>query len=342
MADMNKPLLEVKNLKTFFKTRNGIVKAVNDVSYSIYPGKTLGIVGESGSGKSVSAMSVLRLLDANGYIAGGTVTFDGQDLSKVTTEQMYHIRGNRISVIFQEPMTSLNPVFSVKKQLSEPFIIHQGMSKKEAAAKCIEMLKAVQIPNPEAVAKQYPHQLSGGMRQRVMIAMALACKPDILIADEPTTALDVTIQAQILRLMNDLQKENGTAIMFITHDLGVINEMADDVVVMYCGQVVEQAPARVIFTNCEKSHPYTEGLMYSIPRLNDDRKKLDPIPGAVPHPLDLPKGCKFAPRCKYCTQKCIDAEPELKQVAEGQYVRCFDPDKEERRSAEHGKIVVHY
>ena len=342
MADMNKPLLEVKNLKTFFKTRNGIVKAVNDVSYSIYPGKTLGIVGESGSGKSVSAMSVLRLLDANGYIAGGTVTFDGQDLSKVTTEQMYHIRGNRISVIFQEPMTSLNPVFSVKKQLSEPFIIHQGMSKKEAAAKCIEMLKAVQIPNPEAVAKQYPHQLSGGMRQRVMIAMALACKPDILIADEPTTALDVTIQAQILRLMNDLQKENGTAIMFITHDLGVINEMADDVVVMYCGQVVEQAPARVIFTNCEKSHPYTEGLMYSIPRLNDDRKKLDPIPGAVPHPMDLPKGCKFAPRCKYCTQKCIDAEPELKQVAEGQYVRCFYPDKEERRSAEHGKIVVHY
>ena len=342
MADMNKPLLEVKNLKTFFKTRNGIVKAVNDVSYSIYPGKTLGIVGESGSGKSVSAMSVLRLLDANGYIAGGTVTFDGQDLSKVTTEQMYHIRGNRISVIFQEPMTSLNPVFSVKKQLSEPFIIHQGMSKKEAAAKCIEMLKAVQIPNPEAVAKQYPHQLSGGMRQRVMIAMALACKPDILIADEPTTALDVTIPAQILRLMNDLQKENGTAIMFITHDLGVINEMADDVVVMYCGQVVEQAPARVIFTNCEKSHPYTEGLMYSIPRLNDDRKKLDPIPGAVPHPLDLPKGCKFAPRCKYCTQKCIDAEPELKQVAEGQYVRCFYPDKEERRSAEHGKIVVHY
>ena len=342
MADMNKPLLEVKNLKTFFKTRNGIVKAVNDVSYSIYPGKTLGIVGESGSGKSVSAMSVLRLLDANGYIAGGTVTFDGQDLSKVTTEQMYHIRGNRISVIFQEPMTSLNPVFSVKKQLSEPFIIHQGMSKKEAAAKCIEMLKAVQIPNPEAVAKQYPHQLSGGMRQRVMIAMALACKPDILIADEPTTALDVTIQAQILRLMNDLQKENGTAIMFITHDLGVINEMADDVVVMYCGQVVEQAPARVIFTNCEKSHPYTEGLMYCIPRLNDDRKKLDPIPGAVPHPLDLPKGCKFAPRCKYCTQKCIDAEPELKQVAEGQYVRCFYPDKEERRSAEHGKIVVHY
>ena len=333
MADMNKPLLEVKNLKTFFKTRNGIVKAVNDVSYSIYPGKTLGIVGESGSGKSVSAMSVLRLLDANGYIAGGTVTFDGQDLSKVTTEQMYHIRGNRISVIFQEPMTSLNPVFSVKKQLSEPFIIHQGMSKKEAAAKCIEMLKAVQIPNPEAVAKQYPHQLSGGMRQRVMIAMALACKPDILIADEPTTALDVTIQAQILRLMNDLQKENGTAIMFITHDLGVINEMADDVVVMYCGQVVEMAPAKTLFTDCEFSHPYTEGLMVSIPRLDTPAGvRLESIPGSVPHPLNLPKGCKFAPRCKYCQQRCLEEEPELVNVTEEQQVRCFYPRKEERRA----------
>ena len=337
---MSKPLLEVKNLRTFFKTRNGIVKAVNDVSYSIYPGRTLGIVGESGSGKSVSAMSVLRLLDANGYIAGGTVTFDGQDLAKVSTQKMCHIRGNRISVIFQEPMTSLNPVFTIKRQLSEPFMIHQNMSKKEAAAKCIEMLRAVQIPNPEAVARQYPHQLSGGMRQRVMIAMALACKPDILIADEPTTALDVTIQAQILRLMNELQKENGTAIMFITHDLGVINEMADDVVVMYCGQVVEQAPARAIFTDCKQSHPYTEGLMFSIPRLNDNREKLDPIPGTVPHPLDLPKGCKFAPRCKYCTQKCIDQEPELVQVAEEQWIRCFYPDKEERRSESHGKITV--
>lgn len=339
---MSKPLLEVKNLRTFFKTRNGIVKAVNDVSYSIYPGRTLGIVGESGSGKSVSAMSVLRLLDANGYIAGGTVTFDGQNLAEVSTQKMCNIRGNRISVIFQEPMTSLNPVFSIRRQLSEPFMIHQHMSKKEAAKKCIEMLRAVQIPNPEAVARQYPHQLSGGMRQRVMIAMALACKPDILIADEPTTALDVTIQAQILRLMNQLQKENGTAIMFITHDLGVINEMADDVVVMYCGQVVEQAPARTIFADCVQSHPYTEGLMLSIPRLNDERTKLDPIPGTVPHPLDLPKGCKFAPRCKYCTQKCIDQEPELVQVAEEQWIRCFYPEKAERRSEEHGKITVNH
>ncbi len=334
------PLLEVKNLHTFFKTRNGIVKAVNDVSYTIERGKTLGIVGESGSGKSVSAMSVLRLLDANGYIAGGEVLFDGKNLADLSTEEMYQIRGNKISVIFQEPMTSLNPVFTVERQLSEPFMIHQNMNKKQAAEKCIEMLRAVQIPNPEAVAKQYPHQLSGGMRQRVMIAMALACKPDILIADEPTTALDVTIQAQILKLMNDLQRENGTAIMFITHDLGVINEMADDVVVMYCGQVVEQAPAKIIFADCEQSHPYTEGLMFSIPRLNDDRKKLDPIPGVVPHPLDLPKGCKFAPRCKYCTKKCLEEEPELKKVAENQYVRCFYADKKERRSAEHEQITV--
>ncbi len=333
-------LLEVKNLHTFFKTRNGTVKAVNDVSYSIERGRTLGIVGESGSGKSVSAMSILRLLDANGYIAEGEVLFDGEDLVNLPMQDMYHIRGNRISVIFQEPMTSLNPVFSVKKQLSEPFIIHQGMSKKQAEEKCIEMLRAVQIPNPEAVARQYPHQLSGGMRQRVMIAMALACKPDILIADEPTTALDVTIQAQILRLMNQLQKENGTAIMFITHDLGVINEMADDVVVMYCGQVVEQAPAKLIFADCEQSHPYTEGLMYSIPRLNDERTKLDPIPGVVPHPLDLPKGCKFAPRCKYCTQKCLEEEPALTKVADNQYVRCFYPEKAERRSAEHAEITV--
>lgn len=338
----NELILSVRDLNIKFNLRGKILHAIRGIDLDVYHGEVLAIVGESGSGKSVSAMSILRLLDANGYIAGGTVKFEGKDLSKFSTQQMYHIRGNRISVIFQEPMTSLNPVFTVKRQLSEPFMIHQNMSKKEAAEKCIEMLRAVQIPNPEVVARQYPHQLSGGMRQRVMIAMALACKPDILIADEPTTALDVTIQAQILRLMNDLQRENGTAIMFITHDLGVINEMADDVVVMYCGQVVEQAPARVIFTDCKKSHPYTEGLMYSIPRLNDDRKKLDPIPGVVPHPLDLPKGCKFAPRCKYCTRRCIEEEPPLAKVADNQLVRCFYPDKEERRSAAHAEITVDY
>ena len=287
-------------------------------------------------------MSILRLLDGNGYIDSGEVIFEGQDLTKLKIDELYKIRGDKISVIFQEPMTSLNPVFTVKKQIAEPFIIHRGMKKKQAEQEVIKMLEAVQIPNPEAVANQYPHQLSGGMRQRVMIAMALACRPKILIADEPTTALDVTIQAQILRLMNDLQRENGTSIIFITHDLGVINEMADDVVVMYCGQVVEQSSARVIFTNCKYSHPYTEGLMYSIPRLEDTTKRLEPIPGAVPHPLALPKGCKFAPRCKYCTQRCIDEEPPLKEIVSGQFIRCFYPEKEERKSAEHKEKVVVY
>ena len=333
-------LLEVKNLHTYFKTRKGIVKAVNDVSYSLEPGRTIGIVGESGSGKSVSAMSILQLLDGNGYIAEGKILFEGRDLTKLSQQEMYEIRGNKISVIFQEPMTSLNPVFTVKRQLSEPFIIHQKLNKKQAEKKALEMLYAVQIPNPETVLLQYPHQLSGGMRQRVMIAMALACKPRILIADEPTTALDVTIQAQILRLMNDLQRDNGTAIIFITHDLGVINEMADDVVVMYCGQVVEQTSAKVIFTDCPTSHPYTEGLMHSIPRLDSVGARLKPIPGTVPHPLALPKGCKFAPRCKYATQRCLEQEPALREVTPGQKIRCFYPEKEVRCSEEHRNALV--
>ena len=398
-------LIEIKNLHTYFKTKKGIVKAVNDVSYSLEPDKTIGIVGESGSGKSISAMSILRLLDSNGYIESGEIIFDGKDLTQLSIEEMYEVRGNAISVIFQEPMTSLNPVFNVKKQLAEPFKVHQqaeqaeyeqrvdgeykekklninakydqmvcdveasvpeGTDRKAKVAevnkqrkeelkvaakeykkiknfidvKVIEMLKAVQIPNPETVARQYPHQLSGGMRQRVMIAMALACKPKILIADEPTTALDVTIQAQILKLMNDLQKTNGTSIIFITHDLGVINEMADDVVVMYCGQVVEQSSAKVIFSDCKVSHPYTEGLMNSIPRLTKEHQKLEPIPGVVPHPLALPKGCKFAPRCKYATEKCMNEEPKLVEVVPGQKIRCFYPNKEERRSEQHKKIVI--
>ncbi len=336
------PLLEVKNLRTFFKTKKGIVKAVNDVSYSLEEGKTIGIVGESGSGKSVSAMSILQLLDDNGYIDSGEIIFEGKELTKLSREEMYHIRGNAISVIFQEPMTSLNPVFTVDRQLSEPFIIHQGMNKKQAHEQALKMLYDVQIPNPEAVIRQYPHQLSGGMRQRVMIAMALACRPKILIADEPTTALDVTIQAQILRLMNDLQREKGTSIIFITHDLGVINEMADDVAVMYCGQVVEKASARVIFSEGAVSHPYTEGLMMSIPRLNAIDEKIEPIPGVVPHPLALPKGCKFAPRCKYATQRCLEEEPVLEDLGNDQLIRCFYPDKEVRRSAEHQKITVNH
>ena len=326
-------LLELNHLHTFFTTKRGIVKAVNDVSYSVEAGKTLGVVGESGSGKSVSAMSILQLLDGNGYIDSGSIMFDGRDMTKLSKSEMEKVRGNDISVIFQEPMTSLNPVFTIEKQVSEPFIIHQGMNRKQAAAKVIDMLRDVKIPNPETVAKQYPHQLSGGMRQRVMIAMALACRPKLLIADEPTTALDVTIQAQILKLMNELKEEHGTSILFITHDLGVIAQMADDVAVMYCGQVVEKAPARTIFTVSEFSHPYTEGLMVSIPRLDTPTNvRLDAIPGAVPHPLDLPKGCKFAPRCKYCQQRCLEEEPELTEVVPGQQVRCFYARKEERHA----------
>lgn len=325
-------LLEIKNLKTYFTTKRGIVKAVNDASYSVEPGRTLGIVGESGSGKSVSAMSVLHLLDGNGYIAQGQIIFEGRDITNLSMNELYKIRGNSISMIFQEPMTSLNPVFTVERQLSEPFTIHQKMSKDQARKMALKMLTDVKIPAPDVVLKQYPHQLSGGMRQRVMIAMALACKPKLLIADEPTTALDVTIQAQILRLMNDLKKERGTSILFITHDLGVINQMADDVAVMYCGQVVEKAPVRVIFDKKTKySHPYTEGLMLSIPRLDTPAgAKLEVIPGAVPHPLDLPKGCKFAPRCKYATDKCREEEPALLSVSDNQQIRCFYPQKEER------------
>ena len=327
-------LLEVDDLHTFFKTKKGIVKAVNGVSYRVEPGKTLGIVGESGSGKSVSAMSILKLLDGNGYIDSGTITFKGRNLAECTINDMYQIRGNEISVIFQEPMTSLNPVYTIEKQLNEVYLTHQKITKKEASEKSLEMLKAVKIPNPESVMKQFPHQLSGGMRQRVMIAMALACEPSLLIADEPTTALDVTIQAQILKLMNELKKEKGTSILFITHDLGVINQMADDVAVMYCGQVVEMCKARTIFakeTTC--SHPYTEGLMTSIPRLDTPvGARLEAIPGAVPHPLNLPKGCKFAPRCKYATEKCMNEEPKLELAEDNHLIRCFYPDKEARHA----------
>ena len=322
-------LLEINNLHTYFKTKRGTVKAVNGVSYSVEPGKTLGIVGESGSGKSVSAMSIIKLLDKNGYIADGEVIFDGRDLVDVPIRDMTKIRGNDISVIFQEPMTSLNPVFSVERQVSEPFIIHQGMTEEEAADKVVEMLSLVKIPNPESVAKQYPYQLSGGMRQRVMIAMALACVPKLLIADEPTTALDVTIQAQILKLMNELKANINTAILFITHDLGVINQMADDVAVMYCGQVVEKADVKTIFDpKTIYSHPYTEGLLVSIPRLDTPPGvRLEAIPGAVPHPLKLPVGCKFAPRCKYATDRCHVEKPEPVQVAKEHEILCFYPKK---------------
>lgn len=321
-------LLEIKNLHTYFKTKRGLIKAANGVNLKVEAGKTLGIVGESGSGKSVSAMSILRLFEHNQKIYEGEIWFDGELISELPDADLRKIRGNEISVIFQEPMTSLNPVLTVTRQISEVLMLHQHMDKKQAHERTIQLLKDVGISNPDKIANAYSFQLSGGMSQRVMIAMALACRPKLLIADEPTTALDVTIQAQILKLMNELKSELGTSIIFVTHDLGVINEMADDVAVMYSGQVVESASAKLIFSGEAKySHPYTEGLMNSIPRLSDEKgKKLEVIPGTVPHPLDLPIGCKFAPRCKYATEKCHAEEPEFLEVETDHSIRCFYPE----------------
>ena len=326
-------LLEIKNLHTYFETRRGLIKAVNDVSFTVDAGKTLGLVGESGSGKSQTAMSILQLFESNQKIYDGEIIFDGEKISEFKTSQMEHIRGNAISMIFQEPMSSLNPVFTVEKQISEVLMLHRGMNKKEAAQRCEELLASVKIPNPHVVAKQYPFELSGGMNQRVTIAMALACEPKLLIADEPTTALDVTIQAQILRLMNDLKEKAGTSILFITHDLGVINQMADEVAVMYCGQIVEQSPVEFIFKHdiTDYNHPYTVALLNSIPSITSDRnERLDIIPGSVPHPLNLPKGCKFADRCKFATKKCIEEMPDLVSVNENQKIRCHYPNRKER------------
>ncbi|HEY8445271.1 MAG TPA: ABC transporter ATP-binding protein [Bacilli bacterium] len=326
-----KKLLEIKNLHTYFTTKRGIIKAVNGVTLSIEEGKTLGLVGESGSGKSVTSMSILRLFEENQKIHEGEIIFDDIVLTDLPEKELRKIRGNQISVIFQEPMTSLNPVFKIKKQISEVLMLHQNLDKESAYEKTIELLTDVGIPNPEKVADQYSFQLSGGMCQRVMIAMALACRPKLLIADEPTTALDVTIQAQILKLMNELKEQYGTSILFVTHDLGVINEMADDDAVMYCGEVVESAPSKTIFgENPTFSHPYTEGLMNSIPRLDSPKGKLDVIPGSVPHPLNLPKGCKFAPRCKYATEACRSQEIEAYEVEPGHFVRCLYPKRGER------------
>lgn len=316
-----KKLLEIIDLYTFFDTKRGTVKAVNNVSYTVEEGKTLGVVGESGSGKSVSAMSILRLLDGNGYIAGGQILFNGVDLTKLPLSEMYKIRGNEISVIFQEPMTSLNPVFSIEQQLSEPFIIHQGLSKKEAAEKSVDLLREVKIPNPEIVAKQYPHQLSGGMRQRVMIAMALACRPKLLIADEPTTALDVTIQAQILDLLKELKDKMSSSIMLITHDLGVVANMADYVVVMYAGRVIERGTARDIFSN--PCHPYTIGLMKSKPVVGRKVEELYNIPGSVPNPINMPDYCYFKDRCEMCVEKCNGKYPPEIKISDTHSVSCY-------------------
>lgn len=320
-------LLEVKNLHTHFQTKVGTIKSVNGVDLSLDEGFTLGIVGESGSGKSVTCMSVLQLLDTNGDIVEGEVLLDGVDISKYTENEMRDIRGNDISMIFQEPMTSLNPLHKVSKQISEVIILHQNKTKAEAHEMSVALLKEVGIPNPEQVAKQYPFQLSGGMRQRVMIAIALACKPRILIADEPTTALDVTIQAQILKLINDLKKQSNTSVIFITHDLAVISEMADEVMVMYCGRVVEKGSAEVIFTDMVNSHPYREGLLKSLPATDSDSDEeyLSVIEGSVPAPSEIPEGCAFEARCQYSTEKCRECMPDLVEVNPGHLVRCFYP-----------------
>lgn len=319
----NNYLLQIKNLKTYFYTSDGMVKAVDDVSWEVGPGEVIGLVGESGCGKSVTALSILRLIpDPPGKIIGGEIWFRGRNLLSLSLEEMRKIRGNEISMIFQEPMTSLNPVFTIGSQIAEVLELHQKMSKKAAMAKAVEMLKLVGIPSPEKRVKEYPHELSGGMKQRAMIAMALSCNPKVLIADEPTTALDVTIQAQILDLMLKLKAELNTAIILITHDLGVIAEMAQKVVVMYAGKVMEQAEVTEIFDH--PLNPYTQGLLDSLPKLDTARKqKLNAIPGIVPSLYDLPKGCKFSPRCLYVMEICQQSEPELKEVTPGHTSRCW-------------------
>jgi oligopeptide/dipeptide ABC transporter ATP-binding protein len=319
------PLLEVKNLKTYFNTEDGVVKAVDGVDFHIYPGEVLGLVGESGCGKSVTSLSIMRLIGVPGRIVEGEILFDGQDLVKASEQEMMKVRGNRISMIFQQPQSALNPVFRAGDQISEVLSIHQNFGREAGRVRAIEMLKMVGIPEPERRAESYPHELSGGMAQRVMIAMALACVPDLLIADEPTTALDVTIQAQILDLMRDLRTKIGSAVILITHDLGVIAEMADRVAVMYAGEIVEESPVASLFDS--PHHPYTIGLIGSVPVLGEVRENLDVIPGSVPNLVNLPPGCCFAPRCQarleYNIAVCTKNRPPLEEVASGHKVRCW-------------------
>ena len=329
---MSEKILEVRQLATSFHTERGWQQAIDGVSFDVYQGEILGIVGESGCGKSVTSQSIMRLYDERRLVRySGTVKLEGQSLLDIPFHKMQDIRGSRVSMIFQDALSSLNPVLTICDQISEPLRIHQHLSKKAAREKALEMLRLVGIPAPEKRLDQYPHELSGGMRQRVMIAIALACRPHLLIADEPTTALDVTIQAQIMELIVRLNEQLNMGVMLITHDLAVVAQTCSRVIVMYLGQIVEEADVLTLFDH--PCHPYTEGLMVSIPRLDTPaNERLDAIPGAVPHPLDLPKGCKFAPRCKYCQQRCLEEEPELVNVTEEQQVRCFYPRKEERRA----------
>ncbi|WP_045523204.1 ABC transporter ATP-binding protein [Neobacillus niacini] len=322
MPEKNKPILEVKGLKTHFSTKRGVSKAVDGIDFSLYKGETLGIVGESGCGKSITSLSILRLIPSPpGKIAGGQVLFKGRDLVQISEDEMRKVRGNEISMIFQEPMTSLNPVLPVGEQIAEALRLHQKMGRKAAWEKAVEMLKLVGIPSPEKRAKQEPFQLSGGMRQRVMIAMALACNPEVLIADEPTTALDVTIQAQILELIKDLQNKLGMGVIMITHDLGVVAETCDTVAVMYAGNIIEHAPTEKIFAN--PRHPYTQGLLDSLPKIHEDQEELQTIEGSVPSPYNMPAGCRFASRCTHQQPICHQQQPELIEQNDGVKVRCW-------------------
>ncbi len=325
MIEKKEPLLEVRNLKTYFFTEDGVVKAVDGVDFTVGRGEVLGLVGESGCGKSVTSLSIMRLIGIPGKVVEGEIFFEGRNLLQLSEGEMVHMRGNRMSMIFQQPQSSLNPVFKVADQVAEVLQIHQNMGKEESWNKAVELLRLVGIPDPETKASAFPHEMSGGQAQRVMIAMALALNPQLLIADEPTTALDVTIQAQILDLMRDLRTRMDTAVILITHDLGVIAELADRVAVMYAGRIVEQTDVRTLFEH--PVHPYTQGLMASIPVLGTVKEVLDVIPGSVPNLVNLPPGCQFAPRCRariqHQLQICTQVEPELVAVEPEHIVRCW-------------------
>lgn len=335
---MTHKLLEVRNLVTSFRTSDGTVQAVKDVSFHVNKGETLCIVGESGCGKSITSLSVMRLLPSNGSIESGEILFDNEPLHKLSAEKMRKLRGNKMSMIFQEPMTALNPVLTIGYQLREPLMLHKKLSKKEASIQGIELLRQVGIPNPEKRLNQFPHELSGGMRQRVMIAMSLACNPSLLIADEPTTALDVTIQAQILDLINDLKTDYDMGVMMITHDMGVVAEVADRVLVMYAGKKIEEGPVLEIFENPQ--HPYTRGLLNSVPNVDDPEFELEPIPGSMPGLNEDIPGCRFHPRCPLATDKCkVEVPPEI-EVSEGHFASCWYAEKKGVETDEYSREVT--